>query len=120
MSQIALQLSRPWETRAGLRRPQEGPITVSVDVAQQIVEAGAVSEEEAERVTELIEELKAEVEAEAEAKPKRKRGSQGRRKKPATEDADADDDDDAGEGGDGKSDETEDQSGKDDKAGASN
>ena len=38
---VLVELSRAWETPAGLRRPQEGPITVTAEEAERIVEAGA-------------------------------------------------------------------------------
>ena len=41
MQMVLVELARPWDTPAGLRRPQEGPITVTAEEAEKIVAAGA-------------------------------------------------------------------------------
>lgn len=41
MEMVSVQLNTPWPTAAGLRRPQEGPITVSAEEAKKIKAAGA-------------------------------------------------------------------------------
>ena len=41
MDKVSVQLSTPWPTPAGLRRPQEGPISVSAEEAKKIKEARA-------------------------------------------------------------------------------
>lgn len=37
MSQVTVRLLQPYPTAAGLRRPQEGPITVSAEIAEQLI-----------------------------------------------------------------------------------